>query len=383
MERVYAAEVTVTPIVLKPVMWNPDGYLGPAGYPAAGYPEDNGFGHEEWNNSPWMSFTERGTRMRAFHTEGVWKVGNPAAAGEAVVLMYASHDGVQELVGAAARARCLVDEEGAREALAARLGLSSLGPRTWKQPTVRAAYGGDRRAFDESWARGVSWIPNWTCPADHFFQPSSPVRLDPRRIRGTAKLLTMFKRYTALDAAAGMRALTSVPHAARDAAWARIARIVGSDDGSSTADDDVSDVRDDPMLDATTKQALVDARRGQGRFRRKVDARWGHACAVTSCRQREVLRASHVKPWWSSTHAERLDPANGLLLSANLDALFDRHLITFDSHSSMLVSGRVGMVERRRLGLPRGLRLKPTDEEAAYLRTHRERFREVAGTAGG
>ena len=380
--HVDAAEITVPPVILKPVMWNPTGYLGPAGHPAGGYPSENGFGHEEWNNSPRMAYVERGTRMRAFHTERAWKAGDPAAAKESVILMYASHDGVQDLVGAAAKARCLVDDGDAREALAARLRLRALGPETWKQPTVRAAYEGDREAFAASWARGLSWIPNWTCPADHFFQPSRPVRLDPRRIRGTAKLLTMFTRYTALDEAAGMRAMMSVTQAGRDAAWRRIARILCSS-GGGAADDDVSDIRDDPRLSKTTKQALVDARRGQGRFRRRIEARWGQACAVTSCGQREVLRASHVMPWWSSTNAERLDPANGLLLSANLDALFDRFLITFDSQGSMLVSERVAIAERRLLGLPRGLRLRPTKREAAYLCVHRERFRELARTASG
>jgi putative restriction endonuclease len=37
---------------------------------------------------------------------------------------------------------------------------------------------------------------------------------------------------------------------------------------------------------------------------------------------RALLRASHIKPWSQSTDSERLDPANGILLAAHIDALF-------------------------------------------------------------
>ena len=71
---------------------------------------------------------------------------------------------------------------------------------------------------------------------------------------------------------------------------------------------------------ATTRQALVDARVGQGRFRAEVLAGWDGRCAVTGCDAVEVLRASHLKPWRESSDTERLDPDNGLPLVATLDA---------------------------------------------------------------
>ena len=41
--------------------------------------------------------------------------------------------------------------------------------------------------------------------------------------------------------------------------------------------------------------------------------------------------ASHAKPWAECANdAERLDVFNGFLLVANLNALFDRFLISFD-----------------------------------------------------
>ena len=84
-----------------------------------------------------------------------------------------------------------------------------------------------------------------------------------------------------------------------------------------------------------------------------------------------MLRASHIKPWSECTNRERLDPLNGLLLVAHIDALFDSGLISFESDRSMLVSDRVARAERRRFRLPAGLRLKLTKAEKKFFGYHR------------
>jgi len=81
-------------------------------------------------------------------------------------------------------------------------------------------------------------------------------------------------------------------------------------------------------LTPTEKDALVKARRGQGKFREAVLSYWGN-CAVSNCSELFLLRASHIKPWKDSTNTERLDRYNGLLLNPNLDAAFDKGLISF------------------------------------------------------
>ena len=65
---------------------------------------------------------------------------------------------------------------------------------------------------------------------------------------------------------------------------------------------------------------------------------------------------------------------NGFLLSANLDALFDRFLISFDESGRLLVSPTISPSQRDALNLrtPPHLRwLAP--EHARYLAYHRER----------
>ena len=51
---------------------------------------------------------------------------------------------------------------------------------------------------------------------------------------------------------------------------------------------------------------------------------------------------------------------NGLLLSANLDALFDSYLITFDNDGLLLVAplGLVPLEDRELLGVTVGMRLR-------------------------
>jgi|HubBroStandDraft_2_1064218.scaffolds.fasta_scaffold90872_2 putative restriction endonuclease len=75
------------------------------------------------------------------------------------------------------------------------------------------------------------------------------------------------------------------------------------------------------------RDAVIKARRGQGKFRIDVIALWG-GCAVTGCSLAKVLVASHIVPWAEcSTDKEKLDPFNGLLLTPNLDKLVDRCLL--------------------------------------------------------
>jgi predicted restriction endonuclease len=92
---------------------------------------------------------------------------------------------------------------------------------------------------------------------------------------------------------------------------------------------------------------------------------------VTGSRVTDVLRASHIKPWGVSNHRERLDPANGLLLSANVDALFDAGLVSFDARGKMILSSLLPADERKRFGLPGNLTRSPDRAERSYLAAHR------------
>lgn len=140
--------------------------------------------------------------------------------------------------------------------------------------------------------------------------------------------------------------------------------------------DDLDTIRNQPNINETTREQLIRARLGQGPFRDAVLQRWQGGCAVTGCTQPEVLRASHVMPWRDADNAQRLNPANGILLAANIDALFDRFLISFENDGRMLVANRVAHSCRELFGLPAPLRSSLTVEERSFLAYHRNRFRE-------
>lgn len=124
----------------------------------------------------------------------------------------------------------------------------------------------------------------------------------------------------------------------------------------------------------TEVERMVKQRVGQDIFRAKLMEYWGGSCAVTGIDIPEMLRASHIKSWADCVEdAERLDIYNGLLLVANLDALFDRKLITFDDSGYVIYSLRITPEHRKQLHLESSQRLrKITSEHRVYLRWHRE-----------
>jgi putative restriction endonuclease len=126
-------------------------------------------------------------------------------------------------------------------------------------------------------------------------------------------------------------------------------------------------------LKNTEIERLVKQRIGQNIFRNAMLDYWGGACAVTGIAIPEVLRASHAKPWKDcNSDAERLDVFNGFLLSANLDALFDRNLISFDQNGKILISPQLNQDQCKLLGLHPDLHLRwLANQHLFYLDYHR------------
>jgi len=85
---------------------------------------------------------------------------------------------------------------------------------------------------------------------------------------------------------------------------------------------------------------VTKARRGQGIFKSNVRL-FENQCRVTGVSQIKHLRASHIKPWTVSNNEEKLDGANGLLLSPHVDHLFDRGCISFKDSGDLLISRKL------------------------------------------
>lgn len=116
--------------------------------------------------------------------------------------------------------------------------------------------------------------------------------------------------------------------------------------------DDVAEqkISSDVGLEATIKESVIQARRGQGKFRANVEA-IERSCRMTGVSNPSLLIASHIKPWrLCQSTEERLDGMNGLMLTPDADLLFDRGFISFEDDGEVLVSPRVDGDDLRRLG---------------------------------
>ena len=125
------------------------------------------------------------------------------------------------------------------------------------------------------------------------------------------------------------------------------------------------------MTGPTFREQIVRSRRGQEVFRANVLLR-EDACRVTHVSEPRHLKASHIKPWRDATDAERLDGANGLLLSPHIDHLFDEGYITFSSSQELVIVPEVRDKLLDAWGIDAGVRVGEfSREQNAYLDYHR------------
>jgi len=134
-------------------------------------------------------------------------------------------------------------------------------------------------------------------------------------------------------------------------------------------------IKEDDAIPETEREALVMARRGQGKFKKNVQLHESR-CRVTGVDRIEHLIASHCKPWRDcGSNQERLDGENGLLLTPSIDHLFDRGFITFENNGQLLVSDVAHKESLRRMGVPVGESRNVggfSDGQKRYLEFHRE-----------
>ncbi len=124
----------------------------------------------------------------------------------------------------------------------------------------------------------------------------------------------------------------------------------------------------------TERQQIVTTRTAQSRYRSALEKLWGGKCPLTGVTVPTLLRASHAKPWKDSTDIERVDPRNGFLLEARMDALFDQGYITFADDGSLIVSPRLSVENKQALGLHTIEQKIPhlTPAHLPYLHWHRD-----------
>jgi predicted restriction endonuclease len=146
--------------------------------------------------------------------------------------------------------------------------------------------------------------------------------------------------------------------------------------GSAARELDDTVVRADHT--GTDRLAEVKVRVGQAFFRRAVLSAYNYRCCITGLAVPQLLVASHIVPWGVDPQ-NRLNPRNGLCLSALHDRAFDAGIISIAEDFTILISPRFrneadpffaatfAPYDKKPINLPE--RFRPSD---AFLAIHRE-----------
>jgi 5-methylcytosine-specific restriction protein A len=141
----------------------------------------------------------------------------------------------------------------------------------------------------------------------------------------------------------------------------------------STVAEDPIDIARNNTPTITERSGLVTSRVGQGAYRKRIIHRWEYKCAVTNFNKLDILIASHILPWAQSNDMERLDVHNGILLSPTYDALFDKHLITFDDKGKIILSDKIEQSAYQKIGVTGKEQIHDLSEyNIQYLERHNE-----------
>ena len=81
------------------------------------------------------------------------------------------------------------------------------------------------------------------------------------------------------------------------------------------------------IAEGKTRMATVEVRVNQARFRKAILASYNATCCISGLQHEKLVIASHIVPW-SEDKQNRLNPHNGLCLSALHDKAYDQGLIT-------------------------------------------------------
>lgn len=123
-------------------------------------------------------------------------------------------------------------------------------------------------------------------------------------------------------------------------------------------------------LKGKDKIVMTKVRCNQGEFRELMLNKFDKCC-LCNISNKNLLIASHIKPWSSSSSAEKLDESNGLLLCPQHDYLFDKGFISFDENGKIIISNSLYENEYEALNIDHGMSIKVEEDMKKYFEFHR------------
>jgi hypothetical protein len=109
------------------------------------------------------------------------------------------------------------------------------------------------------------------------------------------------------------------------------------DHGQPVVEDESDDLLIPEDFSGETRRVVTEQRIKQNFFRRTILSSYRGRCCMSGLSDSRLLIASHIVPW-SKDKANRLNPSNGLCLSAIHDKAFDKGLITLDNDLRIIIS---------------------------------------------
>ena len=97
-------------------------------------------------------------------------------------------------------------------------------------------------------------------------------------------------------------------------------------------------------LEGKEKETVIKQRVNQSAFRSMILYNYEERCAITGISIPDLLVASHIIPW-AVNEKERLNPENGICLSALYDRAFDRGFISIDKNNKVLLADKLKQYE--------------------------------------
>lgn len=138
-------------------------------------------------------------------------------------------------------------------------------------------------------------------------------------------------------------------------------------------------IMDKESINKEEKKVLVKTRWNQGIFRESLIKKYNGTCPLTNIKHNDLLIASHIKPYSKCSKEESIDENNGILLSALVDKLFDKGLITFDDRGNIIYSNELCETDLLKIKehIKNNNKINLTFEMNHYMKYHRDNlFRE-------
>ena len=123
------------------------------------------------------------------------------------------------------------------------------------------------------------------------------------------------------------------------------------------------------QLQGEEREALIKVRVNQSAFRKLLMRRYTHCC-LCDVDDESLLVASHIKPWAKSSHAEKVDVNNGLLLCPNHDKLFDRGYISFDNGGHIVISDELSKNCAISMNIKNDMQIELSNDNIKYVEYH-------------